>query len=155
MEGKGLNVYAYADDLTSIAPGKAHVTVAHFAIDVGAVDVGVGQSTTLLAENLGYANFNDPVAVDAGAYTADVRGTGQTGTPLLSINVALEARKAYLVAAVGSADDSPNPAPTLIAFELTDYSINARLAFVHGVPAADLPVNVVANGDLSLFRNVK
>jgi hypothetical protein len=67
----------------------------------------------------------------------------------------LEARKAYLVAAVGSAEDSPNPAPTLMAIELTDYSINARLAFVHGVPSSDLPVNVVANGDLSLFRNVK
>jgi hypothetical protein len=150
-----LNLYPANDELGSIAAGKAHVTVAHFAVGVSAVDVGIGSDTTLLYEDLEFPAVGGAVEVDAGNYTADVRPNGGTGAPILSINVTLEARKAYLVAAVGSAEDSPNPAPTLMAIELTDYSINARLAFVHGVPSSDLPVNVVSNWDLSLFRNVK
>lgn len=153
-QGTGFNVFAFADNIDSVAAGKSHISLGHFAVGVGPVDAGVGTSTTLLASDLGFSQTAGPVPVDAGNYTADVRLAAETGTPLLSLSVTLEARKHYLVLAVGSFNDLPNPSPSLVAYELADYSINARIAFVHGVPA-DLPVNVVANGALSLFRNLK
>ncbi len=153
-DGNGqLTLSAFSDNIDSIADGKSHVTIAHRAVDVSNVDVGAGDSTNNLAVDLAYGSQAGPVEVDAGTVSAGVRLTGDTGAPVITLSATLEARKHYLVVAVG--DAGGNPALTLLAFELADYSISARLAFVHGVPAADLPVSVNANGQLTLFRNVK
>eukprot|EP00029_Vermamoeba_vermiformis_P008397 TRINITY_DN3921_c0_g1_i1.p1 TRINITY_DN3921_c0_g1~~TRINITY_DN3921_c0_g1_i1.p1 ORF type:complete len:659 (-),score=156.68 TRINITY_DN3921_c0_g1_i1:46-2022(-) len=147
----GIAVSAFNDNINTIAAGKAHVSIAHRAVGVAEVDVGAGASTTNLANNLAYGAQTGPVEVDAGPVSAGVRPAGNTGEALLTFNATLEARKHYLVVAVG--DASGTPALELIAFELADYSTNSRLAFVHGVPA-NLPVNIVANGALVLFRNI-
>lgn len=151
-QGGNLAVSAFNDNIDTIAAGKAHVTVAHRAVGVSGVDVGAGASTTNLADNLSYGSQTDPAQVDAGSVSAGVRPAGTSDAPILTLNATLEARKHYLVVAVG--DASGTPTLQLLAFELADYSINSRLAFVHGVPA-NLPVNVVANDELTLFRNIK
>jgi len=79
-----LVISAFNDDITSIAPGKARVTIAHRAVGVSGVDVGAGASTTNLASNLGYGSQSNPVIVDAGAVSAGVRPAGNTGAPLLA-----------------------------------------------------------------------
>lgn len=155
FQGKGLSAWFYTDSLESIDAGKAGITVAHFLLNAGGnVDVGKGSNTNYFATSLGYNSLYVTTPVDAGSVTVDFRTTGAAAdvTPQASGTFVLDARKHYVIMALG--DVGGSPAAEVVAFEMTDFSINSRLAFVHGIPA-DLPVNVVANDVLTLFRNIK
>jgi hypothetical protein len=156
-DSEGLAVNILNDEIMSINAGTAHVQVLHMAVGVSGVDVGPSASSPdAIASNLQYNTLSSAFAVSAGFVVAQVRPTGESGEPLLSFEATLDSRKGYLIVAVGSAPGTieGGAEPELIAFQMVDYSINSRVAFVHGIPAADLTVNVIANDDMPLFRGI-
>lgn len=149
----GVQLGSIADNVSPLDPGQARVTVSHVAFGVGNVDVGTGTELTSLANNLDYANVSAPTLGTAGTGFVNVRNAGSSSPPDISKSVTFESLKSYLVLIVGR-NDAAGPLPNIAVYELTDYSIETRLAFVHAVPA-EFVVNVVADSLFYLFRNIR
>jgi hypothetical protein len=95
-----------ADDLSTPAPGKAHVRFIHLSPNAPAVDVAL-EGGPVVFGNRSFKDFTPFTPLDAGTYDLEVRlaGTGTVVLPLPGITV--EAGKIYTVFAkgfVGGAD---------------------------------------------------
>ncbi len=137
------------------------VHAVHGSPDADAVDIYAG--TTLLVENLSFAELSAPVQVPPGTYTLDFYATGTgPGTPLAGFETpALAAGGAYLAVAAGELSPESTEEPfTLLAFEeLFESTEVARVRAIHAsgdAPAVDIGSVDSVTGDLSVvvFENL-
>jgi hypothetical protein len=142
--------------LPAAAASKAMVRAAHFIPDAPTVDVLVNGDVVL--EDVPFKAVSDYLKVDAGKYVISINQAG-TATELLKIDAAVEAGKAYTVAAIGTLDAADTEDPRLTAYvdDPVAKSSTAKLRVVHvspttpavdvnlkGAAAADAPVKNLA-----------
>ncbi len=142
------------DDISTISPDSSRLQVFHAAVGVNGADFGTDDfQLNNLADNLAFNQISTSSQVTPATYTVSVRPTGNTGAAVASITVDIEVGRGFLIIAVGTADGSDSAPVELIGIEMLDFASNARVSFVHGVPA-NLTVNVAAD-DTPIFRNIE
>ena len=118
----------------------------HGSPDAPAVDIYAG--STMLIENIAFADLGGPVQVPPGMYTLDFKATG-TPTTAASVNTpALEAGNIYLGIASGYLSSGPPNFQLIpLAEELTQGSAQAIVRVVHASPDAPaVDVGTVSGG---------
>lgn len=134
-------VVGFLDDAYAPGENQSAVSVAHFSPDTDAVDVTVGGTDIVLADDLTYQNASDYVNVPAGEYTLEIREAtaDNNGTVIAFVDVELEGGTAYTGMALGYR--APDLAPANTSFQtslLRDATTTVSL------PAAPTPGNATA-----------
>ncbi len=88
------------DDLSTPAPGKAHVRFVHLSPDAPPVDITTSSGLVLFG-NVAFKGFEGFTPLDAATYDLEVRLAGTSTTVLSLSNIQLEAGKIYTVFARG------------------------------------------------------
>lgn len=129
---------------------NAHLRVAHFSVDAGAVDVYVNGEAALTGVEFG--TVSEWMLVPPGAYSVAVApaGTSVEEAVIGPLDTALDADGWYTVAAIGLAEGE-DIAPLTAQIIVEDYSDlelgQSRLTIFHAIPNTT-PVSVVANDNL-------
>ena len=130
--------------------GDAHLRVAHFSVDAGAVDIYVNGEAALTG--VAFGTVSDWMLVPPGAYSLAVApaGTSIEEAVIGPLDASLDADGWYTVAAIGLAEGE-DIAPLTAQIIVEDYSDlalgQARLTIFHAIPNT-APVSVVANDNL-------
>lgn len=126
------------------AANRAHIRIAHFSPDAGAVDIYLNGQLSAFTE-IGFGTVTDWIDVPAGTLNVSFAPTGTTTSRGTGNSVA--AGSWVTIAAMGSADAQR----LLVRFIVEDFSAIrdgvARVSFLHAVEGAPV-VDVLANGDL-------
>ena len=102
-EGEELEATVSEINLTPLPENQARIRVVHASPDAGNVDVAIAEGATIV-EDVEFREASDYAVVDAGAYTIEVRPTGEE-TIALQADAELEAGVTYDAIAVGRADN--------------------------------------------------
>lgn len=87
----------YADDRQ--IPGKSYIRVFHAA--PGAPEADIYANGTIIAQRIAFGQFTDYISVDAGTYNIEAFPVGLHHSPILRINLPVEAEKVYTLAVIG------------------------------------------------------
>lgn len=130
--------------------GLAKVRAAHLSPDAPNVDIWVNGARTL--ENVPYKAVSKYLEVPFGNYRIQVTPAGQSTPVVIDAQVAVEANKAYTVAATGliGANDLK---PLVLADAPKPDPVATRVRFVHTAPDAPA-VDVAVVGGPILFSNI-
>lgn len=137
--------------LPVIDQGTAQVRVGHLSPDAPAVDIWVNGDRVL--QNVAFKTLSDYLNLSAGEYRIQVSPAGVATPIVIDATVALEANKAYTVAATGllGANDLK---PLVLVDDRTADNQKAKVRFVHTSPDAPT-VDIAVKGGPILFGNVK
>lgn len=95
------DVYYYTDESGEFRqiPGKSYIRVFHAA--PGAPEVDVYANGNLIARRLAFGQFTDYISVDEGTYAVEAFPVGLKQSPVLKVNVPIDARKVYTLSVIG------------------------------------------------------
>lgn len=121
---------AFNDDAVHPDDNQSAIRVVHLSPDAPAVDITVGNGSTVLADDVSFRNGSDYVTVPSGEYTVEIRSATETndGEIVTTVDVTLENETAYSALAIGYL--APDDAPANVPFEVAlveDAKMNITL----------------------------